>query len=123
MLKTSNINSRFNTHAATCLAVATVCVLVLYPEISEAATISGASSSNTGTSSLKEVSGLTHAYEHLRALVTGTAGKIIALTSFLLGTLSAAATSNMKIMIPSTGIAIAVGVGPSVIESVVGATF
>lgn len=117
MKKISNTNSKFNCRAITCFAVMAACALVLYPEISEAAT------TTDDASKIKGHVALTGVYDHLKGLISGVVGKIIAITSLLFGMVTAAATSNIKIIIPTGGIALAVGTGPSVIESVVGAIF
>ncbi len=115
MPKTSKIHSLVNTRIITSIFVMTTCCICFNPEFSYAVT--------EGANNLKQVSALTDVYNSLKGIITGAGGKIIALASLLLGLAAAAATSSIKVLFPTGGIALAVGAGPSVIENVVGAIF
>lgn len=115
MQKTSNFHSKINTNIITSIFVLAVCGICLDPEISHA--ITSVDANVKGNTALGGI------YDNLKGIVTGAGGKIIALSSLLLGLAAAAATSSIKVLFPTGGIALAVGAGPSVIENVIGAVF
>lgn len=96
---------------ATILVVASV---MLIPGLSEAA---------TSASPIKGDVELTGALGTIKGLVAGTVGKIIATVSFAFGLIASTFKFNPAAIAGSFGVALTAGLGPKMIEAVVGATF
>lgn len=96
-------------------AVVLTAVAILSPDLAQAAT--------HATNSINGDKELTQAFSNIKGLIAGTAGKIIAITSFLFGLAASIFKFNMAAIAGSFGVSLAASLGPGMIESVVGATF
>ncbi|MDF3047693.1 MAG: hypothetical protein K0R73_811 [Candidatus Midichloriaceae bacterium] len=97
-------------------AVAAASIILLFPELSEAAT-------NASHSKVAGEAEMTAGFNIIKGLVSGIVGKIIAIVSFLFGLAASIFKFNMGAIAGSFGVSLAAALGPTAIESVVGATF
>jgi hypothetical protein len=82
-----------------------------------------AATTNTTTTSGSSTDMLKPAYDSLVGIVGGGFAKIISLTSLAFGLVGSAMRFNPAAIGSAFGVSIAAGVGPSVMESVLGAIF
>ncbi len=100
-----------------CFAISAMIItaFTISPELAEAATATA--------SAVKGDKELGTALHNITGLVAGNVGKIIAIVSFMFGLIGSIFKFNPAAIGGSFGVAMAAGLGPQLIESVVGATF